>query len=57
MGRTALHIACDLGDLDLVIFLAKRQEIFLDVEDEDRNTPLHLAVQAGHFEVIKYLIE
>lgn len=52
MGRTALHLACEIGNIDIVTFFTSKPEIFCEVEDEDRNTPLHLAAKEGHLIVV-----
>lgn len=44
------------GDLESIIRLMNRG---LDINegDYDKRTPLHLAVSAGHIDIIKHLIE
>ena len=53
--RTALHIAIERDDFKAVeALLDKGAEI--DVEDEDRCTPLILAAGRGHIDILLYLI-
>ena len=55
-GNTALHYACDEGNLKIV-------EILLDANCETNNkniekqTPLHLSAKRGYFDISKRLIE
>ena len=54
--RTALHFASVTGDLKVVeALLSKGAEI--DVQDEDRCTPLMLASRWGHINILLYLID
>ena len=54
--RTALHYACESGDVNIVeVLLGKGAEI--DVEDEDSCTPLMLAAEWGHIGISLYLID
>jgi ankyrin repeat protein len=47
-GQTALHLASAYGNLDIVKELTKYTvEIFIDIQDEEGNTPLHLAALKG----------
>ena len=54
--RTALHTASESGYLKVVeALLSKGAEI--NVEDEDRCTPLMLAAERGHIDMLLYLID
>ena len=53
---TPFHIACEIGNLELVKYLASIPEIFLEVEDIDKNTPLHLAAKQGNLPIVTFLI-
>ncbi|KAK5637935.1 hypothetical protein RI129_012230 [Pyrocoelia pectoralis] len=55
-GRSALHIACLHGNLDVV---ARLVELGLDVNVRDTcgSTPLHEAVLGGHVRVCDYLLK
>ena len=53
--RTALHYAIEYGHLKVVeLLLSKGAEI--DVEDEDRYSPLMLAGTNHHFDIVYHLI-
>lgn len=55
-GNTILHAAASLGKLETVQTLLET-EIPVDVENENGETPLYKAFQAGHPEVINYLLD
>ena len=53
-GNTALHVACEVGDLDLVsLLLAAGADI--SAQAEDGATPLQLAKEGGHDAVLRLL--
>ncbi|KAL6223307.1 hypothetical protein ACLB2K_006694 [Fragaria x ananassa] len=54
-GRTALHMACANGHLDVVEYLISRG-VDLNATNMEMNTPLHWACLNGHIEVVKKLI-
>jgi Ankyrin repeats (3 copies)/MYND finger len=62
-GRSALHHACAMGSLEIVMFLVLHAEanVVHVVEKpggtEDGETCLHLAVRHGHLSVIQWLLE
>lgn len=54
--QTALHIASADGNLAAVhILLQSGAQI--DLMDQDQNTPLILATQNGHNDIVEYLIK
>jgi len=53
-GYTALHMACDRGNLAIVKVLLKRG-VDLTLKDQDNFTALELAETAGHDEIVKAL--
>jgi ankyrin repeat protein len=55
-SRTPFHIACHLGNIELVKYLASKPETYLEIEDQEKNTPLHLAAMEGHTAVVTFLI-
>jgi ankyrin repeat protein len=54
-GRTALHFACDRGQLAAVELLLKHNAA-VNFADIDGQTPLHYAVTCDHPEVIVILV-
>ncbi|KAK8044807.1 hypothetical protein PG993_004831 [Apiospora rasikravindrae] len=56
MGRTALHISAERGNIAMVTFLLEN-DVDLDTPDGQGRTALHLAVESGHFPVVAKLLE
>ncbi|MCG8624453.1 MAG: ankyrin repeat domain-containing protein, partial [Proteobacteria bacterium] len=54
-GDTALHLACERDDIDLVQLLVDYSPV--DVDNSIGNTPFHIAAQNRTTTVMKYLIE
>ena len=54
-GRTALHLAANLGKFDVVRCLLKHPSIVVDVFDRWGKTPLQDAVENRHEEIGAYL--
>ena len=55
-GRTALHLAAELGDVDmLALLLAKGAD--LAARDRTGKAAIHLATIAGHAEIIRHLLK
>mmetsp|Transcript_15035 Transcript_15035/g.10916 ORF Transcript_15035/g.10916 Transcript_15035/m.10916 type:complete len:85 (-) Transcript_15035:68-322(-) len=52
-----MHMACELGCGDIVECLADHPGTFLDVDDINGNTPLHLAAAEGHTMIVKMLVD
>ncbi|MCQ2817184.1 MAG: protein kinase, partial [archaeon] len=55
-GFTALHYACDEGNLKIVDILIKAR-CELNVKTFEKKTPLHLTAIHGYFDISKLLIE
>ncbi|MBU1101462.1 MAG: ankyrin repeat domain-containing protein [Bacteroidetes bacterium] len=55
-NRTAFHIACDAGNLDIVKFLVENNAD-IQAKDVDGDTPLHWAAFRGRDEIAAYLLE
>ncbi|KAF3484462.1 serine/threonine protein kinase [Arthroderma uncinatum] len=55
-GNTLLHIAAALGALDVVQSLVENAKFPADIQNDNHETPLIKACQAGHVRVIDYLI-
>ena len=56
-GLTALHVACDRGIIAMVRELLMVEDIDINKEDEQQNTPLHTACISGEKDVVFALIE
>jgi hypothetical protein len=56
-GNTLLHAAAALGATDVVQELLDSTQVAVDVENDDAETPLYKAFQAGHTEVIEILLD
>eukprot|EP01102_Stenamoeba_stenopodia_P014356 TRINITY_DN4752_c0_g1_i1.p1 TRINITY_DN4752_c0_g1~~TRINITY_DN4752_c0_g1_i1.p1 ORF type:complete len:439 (+),score=71.70 TRINITY_DN4752_c0_g1_i1:260-1576(+) len=56
-GRTLLHRACELGQLEIVQFLLDRKGGFMTAVDRRKWTALHFSIAAGDMEISKALVE
>ena len=58
-GRTALHAAVESGEHEAVSFFMNRPEfeVLINEQDEEGNTPIHLAAIKGHDKVVSILKE
>merc|ERR1719167_1080233 len=57
-GRTALHLAADQKDIDIIDFLLKQNDTDIDAKDRKGNqTPLYLAVKNKCPQIVEMLIE
>ncbi|XP_030045928.1 ankyrin repeat domain-containing protein 33B [Microcaecilia unicolor] len=54
--RTGLHIACYQGYVDIVIALAQCPHVDVNWQDNEGNTALITAAQAGHITITNYLL-
>ncbi|MFN7094000.1 MAG: ankyrin repeat domain-containing protein, partial [Burkholderiales bacterium] len=55
-GLTALHLAAQLGYVDIAEKLSQAQATALEMQTKHKATALYLAVQHGQFEVVKLLV-
>ncbi|MCQ2817639.1 MAG: protein kinase [archaeon] len=55
-GFSALHYACDEGNLKIVDILIKAS-VDLNIKTMDKKTPLHFASINGYFDISKLLVE
>lgn len=55
--REDLLSASKNGDYERVEYLLKKKKIDVNVSNSDYETPLHLACQNNHFEIVKLLID
>jgi exosome complex exonuclease RRP6 len=50
------HRACQLGDLEMCKILHS-YKVNWEAQEKEGMTPMHYAVQAGNFQLVKYLVE
>ena len=55
-GWSALHFACDEGNLKIVDILIK-SKINLNLKTNEKKTALHISVLRGYFDISKLLLE
>lgn len=56
-SKSDLHKVAVDGDVERVVTLLDGGDIQIDLEDDRGNTPLYMAVQNNHFQVVKTLIQ
>lgn len=58
LRETILHYAVQIAPLSMIQHLIESDKFQLDInaQDSDGNTPLHLAVGASRFNIVKYLL-
>ena len=54
-GRAGLHLAAELGRLDVVDILLANNA-FVNVRNKTGMTPLHLAAKMGYNDMVKHLV-
>jgi hypothetical protein len=54
--KTALHIACEFGQLEIVKFLIASGVYSVNAVDDAGMTPLHLSVERDHVPVVEFLL-
>lgn len=55
--NTILHVAAAFGSLDIVQALVEDCNVPVNIENDNSETPLYKAAQAGHAHVIHYLLD
>ncbi|XP_025970089.2 photoreceptor ankyrin repeat protein [Dromaius novaehollandiae] len=55
-GRNGLMVACCMGFVDVVPLLRKCPYININQQDNEGNTALMMAAQAGHITIVNYLL-
>lgn len=55
-GNTALHLACQENQMDVVKTLAAKMAPNLDPLNHSKTTPLHLACRGGWLDVVRFLL-
>ncbi|XP_003217040.1 photoreceptor ankyrin repeat protein [Anolis carolinensis] len=55
-GRNGLLVACFKGFVDIVTSLSKCRYVDINHQDNDGNTALMIAAQAGHITIVNYLL-
>ncbi|KAK3946917.1 hypothetical protein QBC32DRAFT_356167 [Pseudoneurospora amorphoporcata] len=56
-GRTPLHVAAELGKVDLLGLFLERHNVKLDTVDFGKQTALHLATINDHVECVRQLLQ
>ena len=56
VGWTALHTACNNNHTDVVKILTRQDGIDVNVQDNWKNTPLHLACRLGNLKCVQLLM-
>ena len=54
--RTAMHVAAEVGAVEILFQLSSRDRRLLQQKDYEGNTPLHYAAAAGQVEAIEWLV-
>lgn len=58
LGRTALHLACELNSLDAAkVLIDKTPKLHLNIADTDGRTPLMYACKYGDKDLVEYLLQ
>ena len=55
-GRSLLHLAAASNQVEVISYLVKEAKLSINLQDEDGNTPLHLAVVNGHTEAVNVIL-
>ncbi|XP_063152639.1 photoreceptor ankyrin repeat protein [Candoia aspera] len=55
-GQNGLLVACFQGFIDIVVLLSKCSYLDVNHQDNDGNTALMVAAQAGHITILNYLL-
>ncbi|RDH14928.1 ankyrin [Aspergillus niger ATCC 13496] len=56
-GNTLLHVAAALGSIDVVQWLVENSKMPVDVPNDNGETPLYKACQAGQTDTVHYLLD
>lgn len=56
LNRTALHYACQYGQLNIVKLLIMKHDFNINSQDCHGLTPLHWAIESGNLDICKYLL-
>lgn len=54
--KTCLHIACEFGNLEIVIFIAENYSILIGCVDDFGRNALYYAAKGGNLKILEYLI-
>jgi ankyrin repeat protein len=57
LGKTALHLAVENSDLEMIKFLLEDEKLDVNVRSSQNQTGLHLACYHGNLSVIQNLID
>ena len=56
-GDLLLHIACHLGDVDIVRYLVCEQHCDMNAQNKNGDSPLHIASHNKSLDIIKFLLQ
>jgi ankyrin repeat protein len=55
-GNTSMHVACRIGNIELVKLLLSWKEVNINEKNDWKNTPLHKACKNNHTEIVELLL-
>jgi len=56
-GNTALHIAAQNGHYDIVRYLVRELNCYVDLQNKVGNTPLHMGVEYDYYKINKTIVD
>lgn len=55
-GKTGVSLVCASGNISMLQLISEIVHVDINLADNEGNAPLHFAAQAGHAEVVQYLL-
>ena len=56
-GWNALHLACYIGNLEMVKWLIDVCALSPAIKDKNGTSPIHSAIKGGYTEIVEFLVE